>query len=52
MNVFIVSKAGENIASRSLEWLKYNKFFKSTNFLEKNVHFCKERKDKGPICNN
>lgn len=49
-NVYIVSKASEHVASRTLEWFVNIDFFTSTGLLKENVHFCKERADKAAIC--
>lgn len=48
-NVFIVSKAGSKISARSLEWLDKFEFFEQTGMERKNVHFCRERPQKGDI---
>mmetsp|Transcript_39089 Transcript_39089/g.98519 ORF Transcript_39089/g.98519 Transcript_39089/m.98519 type:complete len:278 (+) Transcript_39089:62-895(+) len=49
-NVFIVSKAGSKVSKRSLEWLHHHDFFKRTGFVEENIHFCRDRAGKAPIC--
>lgn len=50
-NVFIVSKASARVIERSMNWLKHQQFFTTTNFDPKNIHFCKERHEKEGICN-
>ena len=49
-NIFVVSKAGYKISQRSNEWMQHNKFFDKTGINPSNVHFCKERPQKGSIC--
>jgi len=49
-NIYLVSKCGEIIQSRTLEWLHKNNFFSETGVLESNIEFCLERKDKKGIC--
>lgn len=48
--VFIVSKAGEKMRQKSLEWMEHNKFYTTTGMLPTNVFYCKERPTKVPIC--
>jgi len=48
-NVFIVSKAGMSIQKTTLDWFHHHEFFPKTSFMEENVHFCKERRDKADI---
>ena len=49
-NIHLVSKAGEDTQARTREWLAYHKFFEKTGIPESNLHFCLERHEKRPIC--
>jgi hypothetical protein len=49
-NVFIVSKCGNKIRARTLEWLEHNKFYEITGFDRGNVRFCYQRHEKAGIC--
>jgi len=49
-NSFIVSKCGTTMEQRVGEWLRDNDFYKRTSLPSQNVFFCRERKDKAPIC--
>lgn len=48
-NVYIISRCGLEIKSRSRRWLAGNKFYEKTGFREGYAHFCLERADKAPI---
>jgi hypothetical protein len=48
--VWIVSKCGPRIEARSRAWLEAHRFFETTGIARENVRFCKNRKDKAPIC--
>jgi hypothetical protein len=48
--VWIVSKCGPRIEARSRAWLRAHRFFETTGIPHKNIRFCKNRKDKAPIC--
>ncbi|VBB17613.1 hypothetical protein YASMINEVIRUS_76 [Yasminevirus sp. GU-2018] len=48
-NMFIVSKAGDEMKNRIEEWLVKNNFFATTNFLKENVIFVKEYFDKRDV---
>ena len=48
--VFIVSKCGARVQTKTLRWLKHHRFFERTGVKPKHVHFCLERSDKAPIC--
>lgn len=48
--VHVVSKAGNRMRIRSLEWLKGRHFFGRTGIPEGNLHFCYNRRDKTDIC--
>jgi len=51
-NSFIVSKCGTTMEQRVVEWLRENDFYNRTSLPSPNVFFCRERKDKAPICKN
>lgn len=48
-NVHLISKVSETGEARVREWLRANDFF-LTGFNMDNLHFCRERRDKGEIC--
>src|SRR5689334_2192937 len=48
--VHIVSKCGQKVEMRSRAWLARNRFFEVTGIREADLHFCKKRPDKAPIC--
>lgn len=48
--VYVVSKCGANIERKSREWLVHNGFTATTGVKMENVHFCRRRSDKAPIC--
>ena len=48
--VWIVSKCGPRIEARSLAWLEGTRFFQTTGVPPHNIRFCRNRKDKAPIC--
>jgi len=48
--VYLVSKCGQNIERKSKEWLAHNGFPDKTGVPMENVHFCRRRADKAPIC--
>ena len=47
--LYIVSRAGENTARRTLEWFDHNRFYELTGLSRTNVHFCLEREEKAGI---
>lgn len=51
-NVFIVSKCGENVERKTRSWLSHHRFFELTGMHSANMHFCRQRQDKAPICRN
>jgi len=51
-NTHIVSKCGRKVQEKSLLWLAHHDFYRRTGIPESNVHFCKERSEKAPICQN
>ena len=48
--IYIVSKCGPRVQQKSLDWLEHHDFYARTGLLRENIHFCRERKDKAPIC--
>lgn len=48
--VHIVSKAGPKIQERTRLWMDHHQFTDRTGIPESQVHFCRERRDKAPIC--
>ena len=48
--VWIVSKCGPRIEARSRAWLERQRFFETTGILRHNLRFCRNRRDKTPIC--
>ena len=49
-NVHLISKCHSRIEKRTREWLAHVKFTETTGIPEDRWHFCKERRDKGPLC--
>jgi hypothetical protein len=49
-NVFLVSKLKEEQDSRTLKWLRDNKFFEKTGISPDKLFFCRERNEKERIC--
>lgn len=49
-NVYVVSKCKPNVQQKTKEWLDHHDFYARTGIRRENVHFCLEKKDKGPIC--
>lgn len=48
--VWLVSKCGPKVQQRSCAWLDRNRFFQTTGIPYGQLRFCRERKDKAPIC--
>lgn len=48
--VWIVSKASEMVASRTLEWFRHIRWYERTGMDPTHVLFCRKRTDKAPIC--
>ncbi len=48
--VFIISKCGESVENKTRGWLSRNEIYAKTGLSRNQVHFCKKRKDKAPIC--
>ncbi len=48
--VCIVSKCDPRNEAKIREWFVYNKVFKTTGLRPDNMHFCRTREGKAPIC--
>lgn len=48
--VWLVSKCGPRIQARTRQWLDRHLFFQSTGIRYGQVRFCRERREKAPIC--
>lgn len=48
--VWIVSKCGPTVEKKTRGWLKHNRFYQDTGLAPANLRFCRQRKDKTPIC--
>lgn len=48
--VHLISKCHSRIEKRTREWLAHVSFADVTGIGEDRWHFCKERRDKGPLC--
>ncbi len=48
----LVSKCGENIQRKTLEWLAHHDFYDKTGVARENVHFCRRRNEKRGICDD
>jgi hypothetical protein len=48
--VHVVSKCGQKVEARSRAWLARHRFFDVTGIRPEDLHFCKKRPDKAPIC--
>ena len=48
--IYLVSKCGPRIEGRTRLWLEHKGFHSITGVPPERVHFCRERKDKAPIC--
>ncbi len=49
-NVFLVSKCGVQTEAKTREWLDHHQFYLRTGIRRENVCFCRERRDKAPLC--
>ena len=49
-HVFIVSKCGESVENKTRGWLRNNDVYAKTGLSRDQVHFCRKRQDKAPIC--
>ena len=48
--IHVVSKCGPNTQRKTLEWLQHHDFYRRTGVNPQNVHFCRTRPQKAPIC--
>lgn len=48
--VYLVSKCGREVESKTRLWLVHLNFYGLTGLRETNVHFCRTREAKAPIC--
>lgn len=48
--VWIVSKCGANMERKSIAWLAHHGFHEATGIAADRLRFCRERRDKAPIC--
>lgn len=48
--VLLVSKAGPETERRTIHWLKFHWFHEQTGIPPENVHYCRTREAKAPIC--
>lgn len=49
-NVHLVSKCGKRVEARTRTWLALHRFYEHTGVLHTNLHFCRAREQKAPIC--
>ena len=49
-DIHLVSKCGPRVERKSREWLDARGFFATTGVPSDNLHFCRERHEKAPIC--
>ncbi len=48
--IVLVSKCGQSTQDRTRQWLAHHNFYDRTGLAEVDVHFCRERREKAPIC--
>jgi hypothetical protein len=48
--VWVISKCGDRIQRRTLDWLAHNDFYAATGIPAGNVRFCRRRADKAAHC--
>lgn len=48
--VWIVSKCGPRVQARSRRWLAHHHFYERTGVRPDRLRFCRNRRDKAPIC--
>ncbi len=49
VQVYLISKCGEDMQKRTLSWLEAHDFYNRTGIARENVYFCRERSDKAGI---
>jgi hypothetical protein len=47
---WVISKCGERVRRRTLEWLDHHDFYRRTGIPRDNVRFCRKRADKAVHC--
>ena len=48
--VFLVSKCGQRVQDKTLQWLDHHRFYDLTGVERERVRFCRERHEKAGIC--
>lgn len=48
--VWLVSKCGPRVQQRTRAWLGHHRFFERTGIRRDHLHFCRDRREKAPIC--
>lgn len=48
--VWVISKCGERVQRRTLQWLEEHDFYRRTGISPENVRFCRKRADKAGHC--
>lgn len=48
--IFLVSKCGEQVQERTLQWLEHHEVYERTGLARDHVRFCRERRQKAGIC--
>ncbi|MBT8492227.1 MAG: hypothetical protein KJO07_04135 [Deltaproteobacteria bacterium] len=48
--VSVVSKCGESVENKTRAWLGRNDVYAATGLAKEQVHFCRKRHEKAPIC--
>lgn len=48
--IVLVSKCGQSTQDRTKLWLAHHDFYSRTGIAESDVYFCRERREKAPIC--
>lgn len=48
--IVLVSKCGPSTEDRTRQWLAHHNFYDRTGIVESDVYFCRERREKSPIC--
>ncbi len=48
--VYLVSKCGQKVQNKTLQWLEHHHFYDITQIKRGHVHFCRERHQKSEIC--
>ena len=50
--VFLVSKCGQTVQAKTLQWLDHYDFYQLTGIRRDRVYFCRQRHEKAGICKN